>query len=113
MIEDLHDSPQAINDIKVAFRVEPYPLGSKHVVAAVTRVSDGVLECTGPIERLNAKIHRVYNDQFVPDPSQLGRIVEFTVTGAALTDRPKNLTLHIEDKDFMPQRVGDVDVSIR
>src|ERR1039458_9167685 len=109
-VEHLHDAPQTVHYIQVAFRIHGDAFGAEHGAGAVADLSNGETESAGAVEHLDAEIHRVHNDQVVTAQAEFRGKVEFAVAGAVPPDLLQDVALHIEHEDLVAQRVSDVDV---
>src|SRR5258708_32983272 len=65
-IEHLHLPAPSLNNVEVAFGIEPDAFGTEHVPGAIAKLANGVLEVAGAVEHLHPEIHRIHNNQSRP-----------------------------------------------
>src|SRR6516225_4631521 len=105
-VEDLHDAPQRINHVEIAFRVDTDRFGPEHGARAVADLANRVLELSGAVEYLDAEIHRIDNHEVGAVEPQFGGEIELAFRTPLFADGLDHLALHVEHEDLVAKRVG-------
>src|SRR5208282_4622568 len=107
-VEDLHDSPETVDDVKMSFGIEADSFWTEHRSRAVPNVPNGIVERAGAVQHLNAEVHCVHHEELRTVQPQLCRIVEFPLAGSILPDRHQDAALHVHHENLVAQRVSDI-----